>query len=333
MKRNFIWTLGIVSVLSFVSCGSDSPDKTLQKYLNFEKSCDYSSAYELLSESDKNTKSLEEYTEEEKSEFGLLFTDSVRKSTKYTIKDVSTQEKKSAIEVEIIQNDYQPLTNEVLGQAFSDAFKGADQEEMKKNLSDKMKGDISTKTTTKIYNLLKENNKWVVFFNWEIEEKINKLRNEAEEFEKNKQFDSAIEKLKEIISLDAQDKESVKKIENLEEKIKCIKNISIYDFNSQYYETYFEGNIPGITFKIKNMTSKELTLIETTVSFKDSTGTVICEEKYYPVNTNNLFGNSDSLKPNHIWQLDRGYYYKAESVPSEWQEGSAEIKVTNVEYK
>lgn len=114
MKRNFIWTLGIVSVLSFVSCGSDSPDKTLQKYLNFEKSCDYSSAYELLSESDKNTKSLEEYTEEEKSEFGLLFTDSVRKSTKYTIKDVSTQEKKSAIEVEIIQNDYQPLTNEVL---------------------------------------------------------------------------------------------------------------------------------------------------------------------------------------------------------------------------
>ena len=37
MKRNFIWTLGIVSVLSFVSCGSDSPDKTLQKYLNFEK--------------------------------------------------------------------------------------------------------------------------------------------------------------------------------------------------------------------------------------------------------------------------------------------------------
>ena len=188
MKRNFIWTLGIVSVLSFVSCGSDSPDKTLQKYLNFEKSCDYSSAYELLSESDKNTKSLEEYTEEEKSEFGLLFTDSVRKSTKYTIKDVSTQEKKSSIEVEIIQNDYQPLTNEVLRQAFSDALKGADQEEMKKNLSDKMKGDISTKTTTKIYNLLKENNKWVLFFNWEIEEKINKLRNEAEEFEKNKQL-------------------------------------------------------------------------------------------------------------------------------------------------
>lgn len=64
MKRNFIWTLGIVSVLSFVSCGSDSPDKTLQKYLNFEKSCDYSSAYELLSESDKNTKSLEEYIED-----------------------------------------------------------------------------------------------------------------------------------------------------------------------------------------------------------------------------------------------------------------------------
>ena len=103
MKRNFIWTLGIVSVLSFVSCGSDSPDKTLQKYLNFEKSCDYSSAYELLSESDKNTKSLEEYTEEEKSEFGLIFTDSVRKSTKYTIKDVSTQEKNPQLKLKLFK--------------------------------------------------------------------------------------------------------------------------------------------------------------------------------------------------------------------------------------
>lgn len=30
--------------------------------------------------------------------------------------------------------------------------------------------------------------------------------------------------------------------------------------------------------------------------------------------------------------MESGHYYKADNVPSEWKEGSAEIKVTDIEF-
>jgi hypothetical protein len=70
------------------------------------------------------------------------------------------------------------------------------------------------------------------------------------------------------------------------------------------------------------------------VFFKDANGSVIAEEDYTPVLVSqyNFSGDNKPLKPGYIWQQARGSFYAAKSVPSEWKEGSAEVKVTEIRF-
>ena len=62
-------------------------------------------------------------------------------------------------------------------------------------------------------------------------------------------------------------------------------------------------------------------------------GNVIAEEDYHPVLVSEYsFGDSKPLKPNYIWQMERGKFYQAENVPTEWQEGNATAKITDIEF-
>ena len=78
-------------------------------------------------------------------------------------------------------------------------------------------------------------------------------------------------------------------------------------------------------------------MVKVTVYFKDAKGNTIAEEDYTPVLVSNFnFMLSDSnkpLKPNYIWQMERGKFYTAKSVPSEWKEGAAEIRITDLQFK
>ena len=63
------------------SCGGSKSSSVVSKYLKAESASDYETAYSLLSSGDRSVKSLAEYKEQESSEFELLFTEAVRKST------------------------------------------------------------------------------------------------------------------------------------------------------------------------------------------------------------------------------------------------------------
>jgi hypothetical protein len=113
-----------------------------------------------------------------------------------------------------------------------------------------------------------------------------------------------------------------------------LKNLEIYDFKARYYETYLENRTPGVEFKIKNNGTETLEMVKVTVYFKDAQGNTIAEENYTPVLVSS-FSLSDNkpLKPNYIWQLERGKFYTAKSVPSEWKEGAAEIRITDLRFE
>ena len=120
-----------------------------------------------------------------------------------------------------------------------------------------------------------------------------------------------------------------------EESVKSqyIPQINLYDFNAKYYETYLDGKIPGVTFKLKNESDKILKEVEVTVYFKDLSNNVIAEENYYPVLFNtSSFNDGKPLKQNYVWQMEQGKFYSAKSVPSEWQEGNAIAEITNIEF-
>ena len=326
MKKIIPIVMVAISTL-LCSCGGAKSADTVSKYLKAESSCDYETAYSLLSSSDKQIKSLTSYKEEESSEFGLLFNEAVRKSTTFKILDSNESENSSNVNVEITQDDYSSVVSEMFGAAFS----GASSEDLTKK-AEKYKGNAPKKTTTKTYNLIKENGQWVLFFNWEKEVKIKKLTEEAEKLEKDGSLEDLVSKYNEILELDSTNETILSKKNVVEEKINYIPNVKVYDFVSRYYEQYFGEKNAGVVFKVKNNGNKELKRVRLTVYFKDDSGNIIHEDYFTPISEYSWNDNSKSLKPNRIWQMESGHYYKADNVTSEWKEGSAKIKVTDIEF-
>ena len=109
----------------------------------------------------------------------------------------------------------------------------------------------------------------------------------------------------------------------------------LYGLKAKYYTTYLEEKIPGVEFKLKNQGDRILKEVEVTVYFKDANGTIIAEEDYHPVLVTKYSFSSDNkpLKPNYVWQMERGKFYKAKSVPSEWKAGAVSAKITNIEFE
>lgn len=108
--------------------------------------------------------------------------------------------------------------------------------------------------------------------------------------------------------------------------------VKVYDLRAKYHDSLTESNVPGVEFKIKNKGNKPLSFVEVTVYFKDDFGETISEETFHPINTKSFMSDSGPLKPGYIWRIEKGKFFKAENVPSEWEEGRAEAKVTEVNF-
>ncbi|HEY4952842.1 MAG TPA: hypothetical protein VII71_05610, partial [Verrucomicrobiae bacterium] len=111
-----------------------------------------------------------------------------------------------------------------------------------------------------------------------------------------------------------------------------IMNLRLYDFAAQYHDSEFNGKVPGVDFKIKNWGQRILNEIEVTVYFKDASSNIISEDKFYPVLVAEFGTDNEPLKPGYIWQQEQGKFYAAKKVPSEWQEGNATAKITDIKF-
>lgn len=111
-------------------------------------------------------------------------------------------------------------------------------------------------------------------------------------------------------------------------------NLELYEFSARKYETALDGKVPGVEFKIRNRGDRSLDTVKVVVYFKDGQGATIAEEDFTPVLVSeyNFSGDNKPLKPGYIWQLEKGKFYTAKSVPSEWKEGSAEAKIVHIKF-
>lgn len=326
MKKIIYFVLAGLSILLF-SCGGSKSSSVVSKYLKAESASDYETAYTLLSSSDRSVKSLDEFKEQESSEFGLLFTEAVRKSTTFKVNDSSENGDSAIVKVEITQDDYSAAVSEMFGAAFS----GASKDDLSKK-AENLKSNASKKTTEKVFNLIKENGQWVIFFDWEKEVKITKLTEEAKKLEQDGFLEDLVLKYNEILAIDSSNSEIIAKKNAVVEKINYFSKVAVYDFVAKYYEQYFGGKEAGVVFKLKNNGNKELKKVQLTVYFKDNSGNIIHEDTFTPISEYSWNSNSNSLMPNRIWQMDSGYYLQAENVPSEWKEGSVEVKITDIDF-
>lgn len=110
--------------------------------------------------------------------------------------------------------------------------------------------------------------------------------------------------------------------------------LEVYDLKAAYMNAVVGGRIPGVVFKLKNNGERIVDEIKVVVFFRNATGSVIAEQEYLPVYGRELglSGGGNSLKPGYIWQMEQGKFFKAGSVPNEWQEGLAEARITQIRF-
>ena len=326
-----------------------SPNEILSSYLDASLKGRYEEAYSYVSAEDKAIKDLQSYLKENNKE-NNPFAQAIFSKVSYKILKLDKADKSASAYVEITLPDFGYILSDAMGAAFKSAFGGGGEKEMETTLAKKFEsGNVPLTTKKETFYLHKENDGWKVFLDWKSEKAknekqaaISNLMAEAKELRGSRKLEGAIQKYEKVLELDSEmvdAKEGIgevkTEIKEVEEKQAYIDNVVLYDLQSKYYETYLEKKIPGVEFKIKNKGDKTLKEVEVTVYFKDASGTIIAEKSYHPVLVTkySFSGGNKPLKPNYIWQMEGGKFYKADSVPSEWKEGAVSAKITNIEFE
>ncbi len=340
-----------IIVLLGIGCGKAEadPKDVLSKYLNALRDGRFEEAYQYICAKDKAVRGLEEYVSEQ-SEGQSLLGKGFSSMISCEIKKPTITGDKAKANVDFTRPNLMALIFKDLWRAVSMSILGEkkDEKEIAKILAEKLKGeDLPMLTSTRSFDLVKETDGWKVFFDWKSEQvkaekeaRIKDLLAEAKKLKRAKKLPGVLKKYEEVLELDskmAEAKEGVreteKAIQELKEKQEYIKSVELYDLSARYHKTYLDDKVPGVKFKLRNKRNRTLKEVEVTVYFKDSLGTIISEEDYHPVLVTSFSSSSDKLlKPNYIWQMERGHFYQARSVPSEWKEGAVSAKITNIEF-
>ena len=111
-------------------------------------------------------------------------------------------------------------------------------------------------------------------------------------------------------------------------------HLELYELKASYMDSLLNGRIPGVAFKLRNKGDKTLEKVKVVVLFKDAAGAVIAEEDFLPVLVTeySFGGDNKPLRPGYIWQMERGKFYMAKGVPTEWSEGAAEARITEIRF-
>lgn len=113
-----------------------------------------------------------------------------------------------------------------------------------------------------------------------------------------------------------------------------LEKLEIYDVDSKYRPSASGSRSASVQFKIRNNGDRTLTRIEVTVYFLNASGAPIAEEVFVPVRVNPYAASAARpLRPGYVWELEGNRTMTTRSIPSEWVEGSVEVKFTGLEFE
>lgn len=315
------------------------PEKVLAAYLDATKAGNWDAAYAHISTQDQAVKPLATYKSELTAD--NVFAAAVLSKTSYKVLSVERQGSRATASVEVTSPDLSGLFAQMIGSAFASAFGGKGAADLQKQMAEKLQtANLPTKTEKEEFALVREDKGWRVFLDWATKKQLASLLAEAEQLRKDKKLPAARDKYDAVLKLDSKLVDAQKARDELGREIAAfaekqvyVANVELYDLKARYYETYLERRAPGVEFKLRNKGTRTLRKVEVTVYFEDASGAVIAEQEYNPVLvTKYSFGDNKPLKPNYIWQLERGKFYQAKSVPNEWKEGAVKAKITDIEF-
>ncbi|MCH2040312.1 MAG: hypothetical protein MK185_06725 [Saccharospirillaceae bacterium] len=169
-----------------------------------------------------------------------------------------------------------------------------------------------------------------------------KLANEARKLEREEKYAEAITTY-ESLAKQTEGTEGVdyatdrinklkSKIREATERKSYRQKVKIVEFTAKRIDTYSKKDLPAVRFSIKNEGDKTLDKVEVTVKYNDKDGKPIHEETYLPVLVNDYTIGAAPLKPGYIEEMEDGKYYTLKSKLKAWDEGNADIAVTDIRF-
>ena len=190
--------------LTFCS-GSQTPEDTVDQFYKFMNIGDFKSAYQLVSKFDKDYKSLKEFEGP----------DDLSKNTKkhfwslvsYQIKKAEITGERASVPITINMPDVGSKLGKKIGEGLSSPGVFENEYEAIKEIRNGVLKDLELNNLgfIKINNeieILLENGKWKIFFNWANEAVVRNGIIKAIELGKNNKIDEAIIELKKVLEHD-----------------------------------------------------------------------------------------------------------------------------------
>ena len=348
MRNRIIPLLLLAASLQLLAaCSMNSapgPAEVLEDYLKTYYQGHHEQAYGYVSSQDKSVKSLSEYLAENQGKASPL-AEAFADRMSIELLSINETDMDAMAKVSITLPDLDGMLKSL--RKTSPA--GLNDQQAAKLLTSKYAAEeVPTKSKKEMYRMVREQGTWRGHFDWQTEilnkareERIAALLDEARRLRQAGSLQAALDQYAEVLALDsnilvAQQgiADTEREIREYKEKQEYIKNVSLYDVKAKFYATYADNKVPGVEFKLKNNGERLLREVEVTVYFKDAAGKKISEERYHPVLAmkKTYSGDQTLLKQNYIWQMEDGNFYKADSVPSEWQEGSVSAAVTDIKF-
>jgi hypothetical protein len=336
-------TEGIISKVKGFFEDSAAPEEVLSAYFDAQKSGNFAAAYDLLSTADRAFRSKDEYRAGE--EKGFAIAGALGQSTVFKVKSVKLDDLKAVITVENIHPDMMAIIGPVFAMALTGGNDNA-KEKAQRAVGDKLaSGDFPTATTLVTETVIKEADGWRVYKGLEVKSRAMRLLEEGERLARAKEYEAAENKFEQVAEIpgdavktereQGRDKlaEIGLKAEKEQRKLAYLKRLKLYDLETGLYDTYLDKRVPGVKFKLKNEGDLTLSRVEVTIFFKDAMGTTIYEESFVPISlTSFTLGKRGPLRPGYIWELKRGTFYTAKSIPTEWKSGAAEARITDLDF-
>lgn len=203
----------VCSVLSACDRRSSlGPEDVLKNYLDASLKGRYEEAYTYVSAADKAAKDLQAYLRENE-ENKKLFSEAFIQKVSFKILKLEKTDAKALAHVEITMPDTGLGSRRETAESLAQKFKS---------------GNVSLKTKTETFQLVKAKDGWKVFLDWETEKvkrenqaKVMNLLNEAKALEKSGNYQGALERYEQILTLDHINLDAVVGINEMKKKIRA----------------------------------------------------------------------------------------------------------------
>ena len=269
MKKVFI-VINLVLLLFLTSCKKDYV-KTLENYLKYLRKGNYKEAYTILSSRDKNVVSYQNFSNNDNE---TPISRNIGKRILYKIKESSFSETGTIARVNVLVKKIDlkkayylipELMNENLSEKDIDrVFRGKNKILKSCYISNNVE-----------YKLILEDNEWKIFADFERKKSISILLDEADEYFKNNDYNSALKLYEDVLDFDESNINALDNLMQIKEKLNYTKNF--LEINHRIFEKNEKG--AKIALSMVNNGTIVVKSIFIDFVFYDSSNKVIFQSK------------------------------------------------------